>query len=114
MTRDEEAMPSFKVDFESLDWQSPLPGLRLKAYREGTRQIRLLEFRSDFIEPEWCEKGHVGVVLEGTLVIDFRGQMIPFPPGAGIFIAGGASCGHKARAATPVARIVLVEDVSPA
>jgi len=108
-------MPSsFKIDFDSLDWQSPLPGLRFKMYREGAKQIRLMEFRSDFVEPQWCERGHVGIVLEGTLEIDFHGRVIVFPPGAGIFIGGGASCGHKARAATPVARIVLVEDAAPA
>jgi hypothetical protein len=48
------------IDFDSLQWESPLPGARFKAYREGARQIRLLEFSSDFVEPVWCEKGHIG------------------------------------------------------
>jgi len=107
------SMPPFRIDFDLLDWQSTLPGLRFKTHREGSKQIRLMEFTSDFVEPQWCEKEHAGIVLEGTLEIDFHGRFVTFPPGAGIFIPGGASSGHKARAATPVARIVLVEDVAP-
>jgi hypothetical protein len=61
-------MPSFKVDFDALDWQSPLPGARFKIHRGGSRQIRLVEFTSEFVEPHWCEKDHVGMVPSGALV----------------------------------------------
>ena len=55
------------INFDSLQWQSMLPGARSKVYREGSKQIRLLEFSSEFVELDWCEKGHAGFVLEGTL-----------------------------------------------
>ncbi len=104
-------MPPFRIDFDALQWQSPLPGARFKAYRQGSRQLRLVEFSSEFVEPDWCEKGHVGLVLEGRLEIDFRGRVISYPEGAGIFIPAGAKNAHKARPLTPVVRLVLVEDV---
>ena len=104
-------MHPFKVDFDSLDWQSPLPGARSKVYRDGPKQLRLVEFTREFIEPHWCEKGHVGFVLSGVLEIDFRGQPISYPEGSGIFIPSGSSSAHKARSVTPVVRLVLVEDV---
>jgi len=104
-------MPLFKVDFDSLDWQSSLPGARSKVYRDGLKQLRLVEFTSEFIEPNWCEKGHVGLVLSGALEIDFRGEVISYPEGSGIFIPPGPSSAHKARSVTPVVRLVLVEDV---
>lgn len=99
------------VDFDSLEWQSPLPGARFKVARAGGKQIRLVEFTSEFVEPDWCEKGHAGCVLSGTLVIDFRGRSVVFPAGSGILIPGGGESGHKARAAVGVARLLLVEDV---
>lgn len=47
----------------------------------------------------------------GTLEIDFRGEVIRYPEGSGIFIPAGPSSGHKARSVTPIVRLVLVEDV---
>ncbi len=99
------------IDFDSIPWQSPLPGARFKAYREGSKQIRLLEFSSEFVEPDWCEKGHVGFVLEGTLEVDFKGHVVTYSEGSGIFITPGAETAHKARSITPVVRLILVEDV---
>jgi len=104
-------VPPFKIDFDTLEWQSTLPGARFKVHREGSRQIRLVEFTAEFVEPHWCEKGHVGVVLDGALEIDLRGRMISFPRGSGIFIPAGAASAHKARSTTPVVRLLLVEDV---
>lgn len=62
-----QVMQRSKINFDALEWQSPLPGARFKAYRSGGKQIRLVEFTSDFIEPHWCEKGHIGLILEGSL-----------------------------------------------
>ena len=103
-------MHSFKVDFESLDWQSSLPGARFKVHREGVRQLRLVEFTAEFVEPDWCTKGHIGFVLAGVLEVDFQGSIVSYPEGSGIFIPPGASSAHKARSLTPVTRLVLVED----
>ena len=103
-------MQPFKVNFDALEWQSPLPGARFKAYRSGEKQIRLVEFTSGFIEPHWCEKGHIGLVLEGMLEVDFDGHMVRYQKGEGIFIPPGPESAHKARSLTPVVRLVLVED----
>ena len=99
------------INFDSLPWQTTLPGARFKAYREEGKQIRLLEFSSDFVEPDWCEKGHVGFVLEGTLEVNFTGRVVVYPQGSGIFIPAGAATAHKARSITPIVSLVLVEDV---
>jgi hypothetical protein len=36
--------------------------------------MRLVEFTSAFVEPHWCQKAHLGLVLEGELEIDFNGH----------------------------------------
>ena len=87
-----------------------MPGARFKAFRYGTKQIRLAEFTSEFVEPHWCEKGHAGFVLKGELEIDFRGRLVRYPEGSGILIPPGSESGHKARAVTASVRLFLVED----
>ena len=103
-------MVAFRIDFEAIDWQSLLPGARAKVHREGAKQIRLVEFTSEFVEPQWCEKGHIGFVVSGTLEIDFRGEVITYPEGSGILIPPGSSSAHKARSVTPAVQLFLVED----
>ena len=104
-------MVAFRVDFDALEWQQLLPGARAKVHRAGSKQLRLVEFTSEFVEPHWCEKGHIGLVVSGILEIDFRGQIVRYPEGSGIFIPPGSESCHKARSVTPVVRLVLVEDV---
>ena len=104
-------MESFKVQFDRIEWQDALPGARFKAYREGARQLRLLELTPEFIEPQWCERGHVGIVLEGELEIDFQGRVVNYPEGSGIFVPAGASGAHKARAVSSVVLLFLVEEI---
>ena len=45
------------------------------------------------------------------LEIDFKGRLVIYPKGSGIFILGGAANAHKARSITPVVQLVLVEDI---
>ncbi|HXU92499.1 MAG TPA: hypothetical protein VFP33_02465 [Gallionella sp.] len=63
------------------------------------------------LSPDWCEKGHVGFVIQGELEIDFHGHLVRYPEGSGIFIPAGAESGHKARSITPSVLLFLVEDI---
>jgi len=104
-------MEQHRILFESLEWQNGIPGARFKAFRSGTKQLRLLEFTSEFVEPDWCEKGHVGFVVQGELEIDFHGNLVRYPEGSGLFIPSGSASGHKARSVTPTVLLFLVEDI---
>jgi len=103
-------MEQYRVLFESLDWQSSSHGARYKLHRADGKQVRLLEFTPEFVEPDWCEKGHVGLVLEGELEIDFHGNLVRYPAGAVLLIPTGAASGHKARSIVPRTQLFLVED----
>jgi hypothetical protein len=76
----------YKIDFESMRWESPMAGVRFKAYEQGGKKLRLVEFGREFVEPDWCTKGHIGYVLEGQMEINFDGNVVAFGPGDGIFI----------------------------
>jgi hypothetical protein len=104
-------MEQHRVLFDSLEWQSSIHGARFKVFRSGTKQLRLVEFTSEFVEPEWCEKGHIGFVIQGELEIDFHGHLVRYPEGSGIFMPSGSASGHKGRSITPTALLFLVEEI---
>ena len=104
-------MEQYRVLFDSLEWQSPIHGARFKAFRNGTKQLRLVEFTNEFIETDWCEKGHIGFVIQGELEIDFHGRLVRYPEGSGIFIPSGSASAHKGRSITPTVLLFLVEDI---
>ena len=104
-------MEQCKVDFESMAWETPAAGVKFKAYEQGGRKLRLVEFSKEFVEPDWCTKGHIGYVLAGQMEVDFDGQKVVFGSGDGIFIPAGEEHRHKGKVLTDVLKVVLVEDV---
>ena len=104
-------MEQYKIDFESMSWETPAVGVRFKAYEQSGRKLRLVEFAKEFVEPDWCTKGHIGYILEGEMEIDFDGKAIQFGPGDGVFIPAGEKHKHKAKILTDVVKVILVEDV---
>jgi quercetin dioxygenase-like cupin family protein len=104
-------MGHYRVDFEQVPWDQVAAGARCKAYEQDGRRLRLVEFARDFVEPDWCAKGHIGYVLAGAMEVDFPGETVAFRAGDGLFIPPGSAHGHKARVLTDVVRVVLVEDI---
>jgi len=100
----------FKLAFAALDWVSSAPGARFKAIERDDKRIRLLEFAREFVEADWCRKGHIGVLLSGELEIDFGGRAMRYEPGDGLYIPPGEDGKHKARALSDTALLFLVED----
>ncbi|MHC4792286.1 MAG: cupin domain-containing protein [Planctomycetota bacterium] len=103
-------MEQYKIDFESMAWESPAEGVRFKAYEQGGRKLRLVEFGKEFVEPDWCRKGHIGYILEGQMEIDFDGKVIAFGRGDGVFIPAGKEHKHKGKVLTDKVKVILVED----
>ena len=104
-------MEQYRVDFESMQWETPAEGVRFKAYERDGRKLRLVEFGKEFVEPDWCAKGHIGYILEGQMEIDFDGKVILYKPGDGAFIPAGEKHRHKGKVLTDTVKIILVEDV---
>ena len=72
--------------------------------------MRWVEFSKEFVEPDWCTKGHIGYILEGQIEIDFDGKNEVFGPGDGIFIPAGHEHKHKGRVLTDKVKAILVEE----
>jgi quercetin dioxygenase-like cupin family protein len=103
-------MEQYKVDFDSMPWETPAEGVRFKSYEQDGRKLRLVEFAREFVETEWCMKGHIGYVLQGQMEIDFDGKVVAFSSGDGIFIPAGEKHKHKAKVLTNMVKVILVED----
>lgn len=101
----------FKVHFESMEWHEARPGVRVKQYSEGSRQLRLVEFDTSEGFADWCQQGHIGYVIAGGLEIDFNGTVLTFAAGDGLFIPSGAASRHRGVFITPGTRLLMVEDV---
>ncbi len=106
----ERSMTDYKIDFESIPWHSPLEGMRARACESDGRQLRVVEYAKE-MAPHWCDKGHIGYILEGRFEIRFgNGQVDTFEPGDGVFIPSGPDHKHMGKALTDVVRVVFVED----
>ena len=103
-------MERYRIDFESMAWESPADGVRFKAYEQDGKKLRLVEFAKQFVEPDWCTKGHIGFILEGKTEIDFDGKKEVFGPGDGVFIPAGQEHKHKGRVLTDTVKAILIED----
>ncbi len=97
--------------FDRMKWEMPQSGVQCKVFRDGSRQLRLVEFSWEFVEADWCMKGHIGFVLSGDLEIDFSGRVVQFPEGSALVIPPGEPHTHKARAVTETVRLFLIEEV---
>ena len=54
-----------------------------------------LSFSESFVEKDWCTKGHVGVVISGSMKVDFNGVIQKFEKGDALNIPSGKDHRHK-------------------
>ena len=101
-------MYPYKIDFSTVAWESPMPGVRHKVVVEGDVKLRLVEYTPE-MAPHWCSNGHAGQILEGTFEIEFEGGTQVFNTGDGVLIPSGEEHRHKARVLSEVVRAIFVE-----
>ena len=82
--------------------------MRAKVKIFQDKQLRLVEFGANFVEPDWCTRGHAGYVLEGEIQIEFDDTISTFRAGEGLNIQAGTRHRHYKTLATSV--LFLVEE----
>lgn len=89
-------MMKYLIDFENLDWQEKIPGIKFKEYTSGNKRIRLVEFDDRLVEKDWCKNGHLGYVIDGRAKVNFHnGAEVIFKKGDFINIPEGEQNKHK-------------------
>ena len=84
-----------RIYFSNIEWEKPSVGVKQKIYIKGNKRLRLLKFKDNFIEKEWCLNGHIGHVIGGEMKIDYNGQIQLYKKGDGIWISKGEQSKHK-------------------
>jgi quercetin dioxygenase-like cupin family protein len=99
-----------KVDFNKLEWESPLPGIKQKFLIQNDLKLRLVEYTPD-MPLHWCEKGHYGLLLEGKMEVEYVDEKIIYKSGDGFFIPDAEAHRHQARVLSEKALVFFVERV---
>lgn len=107
-------MSRYKINFKDMPWVAPAAGVRMKVHTDGATQVRLVEFSREFVEADWCTRGHVGTVLDGRLEVDFNGTPEVLEAGDGVLIPEGEEHKHKAKVLTDKVTLILIEAVAEA
>ena len=103
----------YKIDFSSLKPEIPFPGIEHVYKDQKDIRMRVAEYRRS-MEPHWCEKGHYGIMLEGTWDIEFPGEtVIRFEKGDGVFLPPGKKHRHRARVVSKKVKVFFVELLLP-
>jgi quercetin dioxygenase-like cupin family protein len=102
-------MSEYKLDFSEIEWTEAPNGARFKMFERDGKTIRLVEFAGAFEEIDWCEKAHIGFVVEGDLEIDFGEEKILYTQGDGVFIPPETK--HKAKHLSEKVLLFLVEEI---
>ncbi len=86
-----------------------MPGVRHKCVVQGDRKLRLVEYCRE-MEPHWCSRGHIGIILDGQFEIRYDTVSEIYNPGDGVCIPSGEEHRHMAVALTDTVRAVFVEN----
>jgi quercetin dioxygenase-like cupin family protein len=106
---DDMEKTNYRVDWQNLDWQTPMEHVQSKSVQQHGQQLRLVEYAKN-LAPHWCCKGHTGMILEGEMLVEFSQEKVVFKKGDGVLIPGGEKHKHKAVILTDVVKAVFVEE----
>jgi quercetin dioxygenase-like cupin family protein len=104
------------LPFVTTDWSSvPVtehpgaPGVaRWRTVQAGSARVRMVEYSPGYVADHWCRRGHVLLVLEGTLVTELEdGRVFTLTPGTSYQVADNAEP-HRSRTETG-AKLFIVD-----
>jgi ethanolamine utilization protein EutQ (cupin superfamily) len=98
----------YKISFDKIPWESPIKGMRHKKNVIDGRIIRIVEYSKE-MPSHWCEKGHIGYVIEGQIEIQFEKETHQYRAGDSIYIPDGAEHKHSGKALTDTVKVFFIE-----
>jgi len=101
----------YRIEFDGVGWEPTLNGTaRLKRVTRGGKILRLVELTPNSEHPDWCVIGHVGMIVEGEMEIEFDRETVRFFAGDALRIPAGENHCHRPRALSDRAVMFLIED----
>lgn len=96
--------------FDDLEWTVTADGAREKVVERDGKRVRLVELTDAFVHDEWCSKGHIVSVLDGTLELTFRDRVENIEAGDLCSIPSGYEHRHKPRALTLIVQMLVIDE----
>ncbi len=91
------AKPKRRIDFGKLTWRKKVQGAPERRYTRNGKAIRLIRYTDEFNDKNWSDKGRIGMVLSGRIVIEFNNERVEYKAGDALFISAGERDKHKAK-----------------
>jgi len=98
----------YKIDFEKLNWNVPLQGIRHKYLDQEGIRVRLVEYDRS-MPPHWCERPHFGIVLEGEFKVEFDHETQHYKKGEALFLPAGKDHRHMGTSVTDKTLVFFIE-----
>ena len=96
--------------FSNMEWQQVSEVAQQKLIDDGEKRVRLLKLETGFQEQEWCNRGHTGYIIDGTLDMEYEdGRSEKYASGDPFLISSGEP--HKARVVSGRVKLFLVDDM---
>jgi hypothetical protein len=108
ISKKNEAPAPYQVEFDQIPWCETAVGVREKSVIHDGQKLRLVEY-DHRLPLHWCEKGHIGMVLQGELEIRFPLSQHRYKAGDGVFIPSGPGHKHQAVILSELVRALFVE-----
>ncbi len=88
------------IGLDALEWDEQVAGIRLKTVpaADGSTWNRVTYVAGAVRDDVWCEKGHRGYVLDGTMSYEYQddGETFSIQAGNGFIVSSGrAHRGHN-------------------
>ena len=98
------------VRLSEVDWQPDAEGINVRELTVDGRRWALVRYGPATQRQEWCEDGHLGVVVSGEIEYEFEDGGTPLSgrPGDAFTLSTGR--GHRGRNTGTGATILLVID----
>lgn len=108
-------MKMINAPFEIVDWKS-VPAVKYpgetgaafwKTKQAGEIRVRMVEYSPGYLADHWCKKGHILLILEGTLVVELAdGRTFTMTPGMSYQVADDVAP-HRSRTETGVKLFIV-------
>jgi hypothetical protein len=104
------------IPFTNIDW-SDMPSTEAKGdsgtalskeIQLGVIRLRLVEFSPNYRADHWCLKGHLAVVIEGSLTLALQNGQIHITAAGNSFIVSDNVDAHRAHTVTG-AKVLIVD-----
>ena len=91
------ALADRAVALSAVDWRSDVDGIRVRELEIDGRRWALVEYGPGARRDEWCEDGHLGVVLYGQIEYKFEDGLHPLSATSGDAFTLSTGRGHRGR-----------------